>query len=274
MLALDNHTTVPFKLIHLKPDINEDRETLAHRHNYYELFIFENEGKEHLIDFDTYGVEKYSIHLVLPGSIHLLKRNAFTKGYVLLFSDDFYHLHHTDNTLWHDIIPNVLLNGASIKPPIKIFQTIIELCRQMAESKSKKLHQAYLRLIILHLKNTVNHNTKLNINTNTSDAYIFRKNVEEHFQVEHQINFYCKKQNLTVTALNTKVKSVFGITTSEIIQDRIILEAKRLLFHTDLSAKEIAFLLNFSDASHFGKFFKKRINQSPNLFREESRVQY
>lgn len=271
MYLKDNHTNLPFKLVHLKPDAEEDKNTLAHRHNYFELFVFENEGKQHLIDFETYEVASESIHLVLPGCVHLLLRNARTTGFVLLFSEDFYMQNQIENKLWHLLIPSLLKNGAALKLDTESFQKIVVLCRQLADTKEPDIQRTYLQLIIQHLIAAFQFQKLFIENKANSVAYEFRKLVENHFSEEHKMSFYAEKLNLNSTALSIKVKETFGISPLEILQDRLILEAKRMLMHYEYSSKEIAFSLGFKDDSYFSKFFKSKTGFSALDFRKKYR---
>jgi len=70
------------------------------------------------------------------------------------------------------------------------------------------------------------------------------------------------------------VKKQTGKSPSQLIADRVILEAKRLLVHTTDSVKEIAYLLNFNEATYFYRFFKKYTGQTPEHFRDEIRKKY
>jgi AraC-like DNA-binding protein len=65
-------------------------------------------------------------------------------------------------------------------------------------------------------------------------------------------------------------QKVLGKTAGEVIRDRKLLEAKRMLVNLDLNVSEIAYQLNFSDSSHFSKFFKKHTGRSPEEFRKSA----
>ena len=80
---------------------------------------------------------------------------------------------------------------------------------------------------------------------------------------------YAKQLNIHTNHLNRAVKEIMGRTTSEIINERLIQEAKILLRYTSLNIAEIAYLLGFNEAAYFTNFFKKQTNQTPTNFRKE-----
>ncbi|WP_430425938.1 helix-turn-helix domain-containing protein [Maribacter litoralis] len=91
--------------------------------------------------------------------------------------------------------------------------------------------------------------------------------VEVHFKEEHSVSFYASKLFKSPKTLsNTFAK--FKTTPLQIIHERIVLEAKRLLIYTDKTAKEIAYEIGFEDASHLSRMFKKITNLSPSQFKK------
>ena len=95
----------------------------------------------------------------------------------------------------------------------------------------------------------------------------FRKMVDEKFADWHQIADYATALNVTPDHLNRVVKNIIGVTAKEYVQSRIIVEAKRLLYFSDQSAKEIGYLLGFSEPANFSAFFKNITGISPSNFK-------
>jgi len=85
-----------------------------------------------------------------------------------------------------------------------------------------------------------------------------------------QPSFYADKLHVHVNHLNAVVKRITDKTASSVIQNGIIIAAKSLLQHTDLSAKEVAFRLHFTEPAHFNSFFKKLTGITPKNFREQT----
>jgi len=92
--------------------------------------------------------------------------------------------------------------------------------------------------------------------------------VETHFRKEHQVSFYADQLFKSAKTLSNSF-SLLNTSPLQIIHNRIILETKRLLIYSDLSLKEIAFEIGFSDTSNLSKLFKKKVGQSPLAFRRE-----
>ena len=96
----------------------------------------------------------------------------------------------------------------------------------------------------------------------------FFDSLMQNYRREHLVPFYADQLNITTQYLSSVIKSLTGRTPSQFIFERLYCEARALLDHPDLSIKEIAELLHFSDQSAFGKFFKKRYGQSPVDYRK------
>jgi len=94
--------------------------------------------------------------------------------------------------------------------------------------------------------------------------------IEENFLAKTSVSEYAKLLGITANHLNETVKRTIGKTAGELIRHRLLLEAKRLLIHSELSSSEIAHRLNFQDPSYFGRFFKKYTQHSPGDFRGRS----
>lgn len=92
--------------------------------------------------------------------------------------------------------------------------------------------------------------------------------VEDHYKREHQVQFYASRLNKSPKTLSNLFALYNQRSPLQVIQDRLILEAKRLFHYTDRSAKEIALELGFDDAAHFSRFFKNQVNISPSDFRK------
>ena len=89
----------------------------------------------------------------------------------------------------------------------------------------------------------------------------------QHYKSERSVGFYASKLNLTPKYLTTLIKKVSGRSAADWIDEYVVLEAKALLKYSDMSVQQIAYYLNFSDQSFFGKYFKKQAGVSPTVYK-------
>lgn len=95
----------------------------------------------------------------------------------------------------------------------------------------------------------------------------FKALLSEHFIEKRQVSFYADKIHLTPKYFSTIIKEVSGKTAGAWINEMLLLESRVRLQNKDQSIAQIAYDLNFSDPSHFGKFFKKHLGMSPLEYR-------
>ncbi|MEM6726816.1 MAG: AraC family transcriptional regulator, partial [Bacteroidota bacterium] len=96
----------------------------------------------------------------------------------------------------------------------------------------------------------------------------FKDLLEQQYRNWHKVGNYAKEIVVTPKHLSSTIKQLTGKTAKEWIQERLTLEAKRLLLHTDLSVKEIAYELGFEEPIYLSAFFKKQAGVSPSAFRK------
>jgi AraC-like DNA-binding protein len=103
-------------------------------------------------------------------------------------------------------------------------------------------------------------------------AYVaFREAVEADLGGSHDVTTYAARLGYSPRTLSRACRQATGQTAKAVLSDRLVLEAQRLLVHTDLSVADIAARLGFSEAANFGKFFSRRIGTSPARFRATGR---
>jgi AraC-like DNA-binding protein len=102
----------------------------------------------------------------------------------------------------------------------------------------------------------------------------FKGLADQHFLNTTQVAQYADMLYVTPGHLNDLIKSVTGKTAKQIIDEKRVMEAKRLLFWGEHTVKQIAGLLNFEDDAYFNRFFKKHTGQTPALFQKTTREKY
>jgi AraC family transcriptional regulator, transcriptional activator of pobA len=273
----DDATSIRFQLSPLEKK-SKYNAMEPHRHNYYEIFIFTKGGGYHEIDFERILIESGSVHFVSPGQVHILSRSPESYGYVLMFSRDFYSLNLKNKDILFEL---PFLNNASSKPYLNlntkdfaVFFQLLESIKNEADQDSvanEDVIRSYLNILLLKSRNFYNHlYDDSNLNTSTLHVlfYKFRTLVEQNYRTLHLVKEYAELLSTTPEHLNEIIKKISGKTASDVISDRIILEAKRLLLFSEFSNKEIAFFLSYEDPSYFSRFFKNKTGLSPGEFKE------
>ena len=110
---------------------------------------------------------------------------------------------------------------------------------------------------------------ELKKDANLEQALHFKTLLDDNFINHKKVSYYCKQMHLTPKKLNQATSKIFGKTPKNIIDDRVLLESKRLLSHTNGSIKEIGFSLGFDEPTNFIKYFKKHTDKTPVEFRAE-----
>ena len=256
-----------------------------HRHSYYEICIFINGAGKHEIDFNTHVIHSNSVHFLSPGQVHRISREKNYHGYLIVFSSEFFSLgpFQQENLLFH--FP--FFNNPAMLPVLDLeenaFKEIIQLILQMQkESRSEQqpyseILRVYLQLLLLKFKQyyvqQFAEQAKMN-DPHFVHVQQFNMLVEKKFMEHHLVQDYAAIMGISPALLNKYVKKITGKTAGEVIIDRLILQAKRLLIYTDLSNKEIAFRLKYKDPSYFTRAFKRKTNRSPSQFRKEINEKY
>lgn len=254
----------------------------AHRHNYYEILLFNSGGGTHMIDFDNHAIQGQSLHFVHSGQIHALNRDESVDGYVVIFSKEFLILNSVDKLILNDFpafnktaLPTLAMSSQS-------YSEILNLVMQMEaeyESKSpfkEKVLASYITILLLKCKALLTDTAFYKSPDIASQQLMQRFNnlLEEKFITLHKVSEYASILNVTPNHLSETIKKVTGKTAGDLIHQRLILEAKRLLLHSSITTKEVAYALNFNDPSYFSRFFKANANLSPENFRKEIRKKY
>ncbi len=249
-----------------------------HRHNFYTVLIINNAKGQHKIDFNTYELSNNQIFFVSPGQIHQIIESEKSIGFTITFSTQFL----IRNSIPFSFISSLnLFQNYGQNPPLipteTQFQVIENFARNMfslfnGNSNMKHLSiGAFLKLLLIECNNICSINlTESHLDTSSSHLILSFKNaVDRNYQKEHSTTYYANKLYITPDHLNRIIKAGIGKTAKEYIQSRIITEAKRLLYFTDLSNKEIGYKLGFNEPAHFSAFFKKHTQLSPTNFKKK-----
>ncbi|AMP99344.1 AraC family transcriptional regulator [Pedobacter cryoconitis] len=163
----------------------------------------------------------------------------------------------------------VRLNEQEQKKITLLFEIFIEEFNTIDNIQREMLQMLLKRLIIIITRLAKSQYITDKKLTDDKLDIIRRYNllVEQHFRLQHQVQFYAELLNRSPKTLANLFAIYNHKSPLAVIQERVVLEAKRLLIYTDKSAKEIAYELGFDDAAYFSNFFKKQVSFSPSDFR-------
>ncbi len=245
-----------------------------HRKDYYLFFLVKKGSNRHWVDFISHDVNPGNLYFTLPHQVHLKERNAGLEGTLLAFTEEFLLLQ--EQTAWKKL-PILLnpdgrhelrLSAEDMFFLNNLFTQILAEYSQQQEWKSGML-QSYLKIFLVCLSRIYSRDANLAPAPSNNKGLMKRLNelVGENYDSLHQVSDYARLLNVTPGHLNDTIREQAGRTATSLIQERVILEAKRALFHADLSVKEIAYSLGFGDAGYFNRFFKRLTGETPLGFR-------
>jgi AraC-like DNA-binding protein len=254
-----------------------EQTSIPHAHNFYEICIFLEAKGTHDIDFTPYPINSNAVHIIAPDSVHLIKATETSEGFIVAFSATFYEAFaYKEQSLakfaFHDFqhnTPVVNLDAASANYIKNWLQNLI-YDYTSAHTLSMSLFWSHLNLLLCHIHSIYKSSQPAILPIQSPKGNLlekFKHLVELHYAENHQVQDYAKLLYVSPGQLNRVVKKMSGNTAINFIQDRIILEAKRLLSFSDMNNQEIAFQLRFSDPSYFTKIFKRKTTMTPNEFR-------
>lgn len=262
------------ELIHKQADGIID---VPHRHDYYTVVFAAQVRGKHVIDYKSFSFEDRQVYFVSPGQVHQVVTAGKPEGWVITFTRDFM----TENNIPERFISNLnLFRQFGDSPPlnlkaddfiqIKDILLQMEACLPLEMKYRNRALGAYLQLFLIYCNNSCSPDLSELDEEHSGICMLrdFKSLVDQNFKNWHKVNTYASEIHISPKHLSQTVKDITGKTAKEFIQDRIILEAKRMLLHTQLNVKEIAYFLGFDEPLHFSSFFKRQCNISPSAFRE------
>lgn len=249
-----------------------------HKHTFYHLVLFTKGSGTHSIDFKTFDVLPYQIYFMIPGQVHSWNFEGEADGYVIHFSLAFFQSFLLKNE-YLDQFP--FFSGITddaviqIQPPLQqkvvgLFEEIITESENPGQMGIDLVRALMLQVFILLSRINTNDKEKQLPAYNYTLLKTFQKLIEKNFATLKLPRDYAELLYITPNHLNAICNDLLGISAGEVIRNRILLEAKRLLINLDLTIAEIGYQLNFSDNSYFTKFFKKYTGLTPEEFRRRA----
>lgn len=258
----------------------EDNSYFDHlqRNNYYSL-IWVREGRGRLkTDFSEYGFEQNSLFSFTPYQPFMFSCKL-VKGIAIYFHSDFFciHKHQTEVTC-----NGVLFNNIYEKPFVLVDEALentlnntIEQIKSEMQNPGLAQYEMLISLMKIFLISASRAKAQQQPETIPAKGnkvpFILqnlKEAIEKDFKSKHTPKEYAELLNISPNALAKITKNHFNKTLTNLITERILIEAKRELYLTNKSIKEVAYELGYDDEYYFSRFFKKNVNIPPQLYRE------
>ncbi len=267
--------TISLEVVRIEAMPQIAKRPVPHRHTFYVLFWVTAGSGTHYLDFVGDEIRPNSLHFVGPGQVHYWDIKDDLQGYAVLFEPSLF-LESSDTRLLEQINFFHTINGLSVLYPTSTESDWFHTTFKQLEEEYQQRQFARPLSIVLLLQLLLIRSQRLaeevgeiggGISAEKQLAQRFVSLVEKHAIAQHKVEWYAAELAVTVAHLSKSIKSAVGMTAGRLLRNRIVLEAQRLLVHTDLTAAEVSAQLNFEDASYFGRFFKRETQQTPRAFR-------
>ena len=245
---------------------------------YYSVLILDGKAS-FSIDANSYECDGKNIIFLTPYQVLQWQNTEFELLYLLQFHGDYYCIEYHKNMISCN---GILFNNIYEKPFFNINKSYYDEIVNTIEKMDKEIQneivspftdsiiKSYLQLI-LSISSKEKSKYLIDLKPNelpNKDLIYFQDLLEKHYKTERSIAFYAAEFSLSTDAFSKKVKKQFSKSPSQLINERVILEAKKLLHLTYKSIKEIAQELNFEDEFYFSRYFKKNVGVSPSSYRK------
>jgi len=254
----------------------QDKMNIPHRHNFYHIRLFTKGSGAQTIDFDKFKIQPGQIYFMIPGQVHCWDYTDDLDGYSVNFSENIFRSiglnpNYLEQFTFFRGIPNDSVIDLKEKALDEVTYYFKHLVDEINNKDSFSMEMVCFDLLSLfisisrHMGIPVNKQSPMQ---NQNTLYKFRTLLNKHYVEKRSPKDYAAMLYITHNQLNAVCNNCLGRTAGELIREKIVLEAKRLLVNTDLSISEIADKLNFNDRSYFTKFFKKYTNVTPEEFKK------
>lgn len=219
---------------------------------------------------------------MIPGQVHSWNFEGAVDGYIVNFSDNLFRSfllnpNYLERFHFFDGISEDSVCQVPSGVQRKVTQLFEELLEEAGAGSNIDGDIDMIKLLLMQLfliveKSCKSNNKKVIPQQKQVLLRNFRRLIDQHYLFIKLPKEYADLLYITPNHLNALCQDLLGKTAGELIRDRIILEAKRLLTNADMTIAEIAYNLNFQDNSYFNRFFKKNVGATPDEFRKQLKM--
>lgn len=250
------------------------------RLNYYSLIWIKNGKGTAKADFSEYDFIQNTLFAFSPYQPFMFQTDEQIQGNVINFHPDFFCIHkHHQEVACNGVLFNNIYNPPFVALDENANSTFKMLLEQITvEMQNPALAQyellvSYLKIFLITASRLkAEQQTAIQINPEENKEPFILQNlknyIETHFKTKHSASDYADLLNISAKALAKLTKTHFNKTLTDLISERIVIEAKRELYLTNKAVKEIAYELGYIDEYYFSRFFKNNADISPQAYRD------
>ncbi len=251
-----------------------------HAHKFYQIIWFKRGHGLHYVDFTAYPVSDNTLFFIAPNQIHTFDGANDYEGVIIQFNADFLSDEQSSESIF---LKYNVFNAYDALPYYKVSNDEAERLDALVRDMQRELSlvgafahsdymQSLVRLFLIRMQRSgerKDHST-LYVTSNAHCTFVrFRQLIEQHFRMKHTVGEYANMLHISTRTLTNYVSQCCCQSPLQMINERIVLEAKRMLQHSPMSIKEIAHTLGFNDPSYFVKLFKRLAGEMPSTFRNK-----
>ncbi|MFJ3715127.1 helix-turn-helix domain-containing protein [Streptomyces sp. NPDC090057] len=246
----------------------------VHRIDFHVVMLFTDGPVRHMVDFAEYRAEAGDLLWIRPGQVHRFAQGSEYRGTVLTMQPGFLPRATVEATgLYRYDLPPLLRPGPEQLAALRAALEQLRREYEDTETLPLSLHTAVLRhnltAFLLRLAHLAASSAEAARRPADSTFTLFRDAVEKGFATQHSVSAYADALGYSRRTLVRAVRAATGETPKGFIDKRVVLEAKRLLAHTDLPIGRVGAAVGFPDAANFSKFFQLHTGFTPVAFRAE-----
>ena len=251
-----------------------------HAHKFYQIIWFKRGHGMHYVDFTAYPVSDNTLFFIAPNQIHTFDGAKDYEGVIIQFNANFLADEQSSESIFlkynvfnaYDALPYYKVSNDEAKrldAIVRDMQRELSLVGAFAHSDYMQ-SLVHLFLIRMQRSGERKDHSPLYVTSNAHCTFVrFRQLIEQYFRMKHTVSEYADMLNVSTRSLTNYVGQCSCQSPLQMINERIVLEAKRMLQHSPMSIKEIAHTLGFNDPSYFVKLFKRLAGEMPSTFRNK-----
>ena len=270
----------PFDLVRIEELLKRDAEndhTKLHRVNFYVIMIITAGQGYHTVDFEDYTYQEGVIFIIRKDQVHKFIRNNDTKGFLVVFTEDFILNFLIDNytqksfQLFNEIMgsPKLEFDQSGFNDIVQLINHVEKEYVYIRDAHSLSILRSLLHILLAKIYRFKSGTDGTALRKKYVQEFVdFQGLVEEKCFQTKKVMDYAQDMGISTKKLNMIVQSIVQKPAKLFIDEILILKIKRLLINSDLSIKEIAYIAGFEEPSNMFKFFKRYTRITPESFRQ------